>query len=155
LLFHSNRYGPKVLPFLDGALGTETGEGAPAESDFTYNLMQFLLEKGDAAAYAPYVLLHPLSGNTPKHVIQPSAFQDEIVPNEANIALARALGLQPVTLPAGGDIDLHDWPMAPTPLAAPLGGNLMLDGKAWTAAFIQLEPATHSMLNWPKDQQVA
>jgi hypothetical protein len=154
-LANSQRYGPKVLPFLDGALGTQTGGDDPADTDFSYNLLQYLLEKGDAAAYAPYVLLHPLAGNAPRHVVQPSAHLDEIVPNQANTDLARALGLQPTTLPQGGDLDLQYWPMAPTPLAAPVAGNVTVNGQPYTAAFLQFETATHSMLIWPVDQQVA
>jgi hypothetical protein len=155
LLLHSNLYGPKVLPFLDGALGTQTGTDNPPDTDFAYNLVQFLLETADAAAYAPYVILHPLPGNAPKHVLQPSAHFDEVVPNEANVGLARALGLSPVSLPQGGAVDLQDWPMAPAPLAAPVAGNLTASGQPITAAFLQFETACHSMLIWPIDQQVA
>jgi hypothetical protein len=155
LLFNSDRYGPKVLPLLDGALGTSTGGDDPSDTDFAYNLMQFLLEKGDSAAYAPYVILHPLPGYAPRHVLQPSAHLDEIVPNQANVALARALGLQPVTLPQGGDVDLQYWPDPPMPLALPVSGNLSSSGQPITGAFFQFEPATHSMLLWPLDQRVA
>jgi hypothetical protein len=147
LLLNSNVYGPKIAPFLDGALGTQTGDPAdPADTDFAYNLGEYLLEAGDAAAYAPYVLLHPVNGNAPKHVLQPSAHLDESVPNQANVNMARAMGLQPVNLPMGGTIDLGYWPNPPAPAMAPMAGNVTVGGASITAAFIQFEEASHGML---------
>jgi hypothetical protein len=146
LLLNSNAFGPKIAPFLDGALGTQTTDpNDPPETDFAYSIAQFLLEEGDTAAYAPYVILHPLDGNAPKHVLQPSAHFDETVPNQANVQLARSLGLAPVSLGAGGSIDLSLWPAAPTATAAPVSGNVTVNGHTVTAAFIQFEQASHGM----------
>ncbi len=148
LLLNSNEYGPKIAPFLDGALGTQTADPAdPTDTDFAYNLAQYLLEQGDAGAYAPYIVLHPLGANAPKHVLQPSAHFDETVPNQANVQLARGMGLLPVNLPAGGTIDLSLWTQAPTPMSAPVSGNVMVAGKPVTAAFIQFEEASHGMFD--------
>jgi hypothetical protein len=148
LLLNSNTYGPKIAPFLDGALGTQTGDpDDPVDTDWGYNLSMYLLEAGDAAAYAPYVILHPIGNNAPKHVLQPTAHFDETVPNQANVHLGRAMGLEPVDLPSGGSIDLHYWPMPPTALNAPMSANLTSAGKMITAAFIQFEEASHGMFD--------
>jgi hypothetical protein len=156
LLLNSNTYGPKIAPFLDGALGTQTADPAdPTDTDFAYNLAQYLLEQGDAGAYAPYIVLHPLGSNAPKHVIQPSAHFDETVPNQANVQLARGMGLQPVNLSSGGTIDLSLWTQPPAAQTAPVSGNLMVNGKPVTAAFIQFEEASHGMFNAQKGEHTA
>jgi hypothetical protein len=148
LLLNSWEYGPKIGPFLDGALGTQTGlPDDPDDTDWAYNLAEFLLESGDAAAYAPYIVMHPIGGNAPKHVLQPSAHFDQAVPNQANEHLAHAMGLQPVNLPMGGMIDLQYWPSPPAAQTAPVSGNLMVGGQPVTAAFIQFEQASHGMLD--------
>ena len=68
LLLNTNEYGPKIAPFLDGALGTQTADpDDPTETDFAYNLAQYLLEQGDAGAYAPYVAAAP-----DRHATRPS-----------------------------------------------------------------------------------
>ena len=147
LLLNSADYGPKIGPFLDGALGTQTSDPAdPPDTDFAYNLSQYLLELGDAGAYAPYILLHPIGANAPKHLLQPSAHLDEAVPNQANVELARAAGAQPVNLPSGGMVDLQFW-TGGTAATAPVSGNVMVNGKAVTAAFIQFEQASHGMFD--------
>jgi len=148
LLLNSNEYGPKIAPFLDGAIGTQTGDpDDPVDTDFGYNLSAYLLEAGDAAAYAPYVLLHPVGSNAPKHVLQPSAHLDETVPNQANVHMARAMGLLPVNLPSGGMVDLGYWPSPPGALTAPVSANVTSGGKMITAAFIQFEQASHGMFD--------
>jgi hypothetical protein len=147
LLLNSAEFGPMIAPFLDGAFGTNTAGGIdPPESDWAYNAMAALIEQADPAAYAPYVVLHPIGGNAPKHVLMPSAHYDETVPNQANEDMARAMGLVPVTLPSGGNVDLQFWPVAPTPLTAPVSGNLTVGSAAITGAFIQMEEASHGML---------
>jgi hypothetical protein len=148
LLLNSATFGPIFGILLDGALGTSTVDPSdPADTDFMYNLANELLEGGDTLAYAPYVLRRPLGTNAPKNVLQPSAHYDEVVPNIANEALAEGLGLQPVNLSSGGAVDLGFWPGA-TAIAAPASANVTVGGKAVTAAFVQLDPATHVMLTW-------
>jgi hypothetical protein len=154
LLLNSADFGPQIGPFLDGAFGTQTsGVPDPPDTDFAYNLMASLIDQADPSAYAPYVVLHPLDGRQPKHVLQPSAHLDETVPNQANENLARAMGLVPVALPAGGTPDMQYWPSAPAMLQAGVSGNLTVGGKPITAAFIQFEPATHGMMDGRKGQR--
>jgi hypothetical protein len=153
LLLASEGYGPKIAPFLDGALGTVTGDpDDPTDTDFMYNLSQYLLETGDAAAYAPYVVFNPVNGNAPKHVLQPSAHLDETVPNQANEHLARSMGLLPVNLPMGGTVDLQYWANPSSPATAPVSGNVTVGGKPVTAAFFQFEQASHGMFDSLKGQ---
>ena len=154
LLLQSAGYGPKIGPFLDGALGTQTTDpDDPVDTDFAYNLSQYLLELGDAGAYAPYILLHPIGQNAPKHLLQPSARLDEAVPNQANVVLARAAGAQPVALGAGGVPDLQFWTKGTA--NAPVSGNVMVNGKPVTAAFIQFEQASHGMFTNQKGAHTA
>jgi hypothetical protein len=148
LLLASADQGPVFAILLDGALGTSTVDPVdPPESDFGYNLAQYLLEGGDPLAYAPYLLLAPVGGNAPKHVLQFSAHLDETVPNQANEALAGGLGLQPFDLSASERPDLSFWPMAPAEGALPTGPNVTgAGGAARVGAFVQFEPATHGVL---------
>jgi hypothetical protein len=152
LLLNSAVFGPVFGSLLDGALGTSTSDPAdPADTDFGYNLLNALLEAGDALANSPYIQRHPLDGRTPKHVLQSSAHLDEVVPNVANEALARGIGLEPVDLP-GQAVDLAYWPMGHA-VAGPVSGNLTVAGASVTGAFIQLEPATHVMLSDQRDER--
>ena len=142
LLLNSATQGAVFGVLLDGGLGTSTTGDDPPDSDFAYNLLQMLLERGDPLAYAPYVIRSPLAGGTPKHVVQFSAHLDETVPNPSNEALASALGLTPVRLPAGGSPALDFWPNAPAIVDVPVSGN----SAGTTAVFLQMEEASHGML---------
>jgi hypothetical protein len=147
LLLNSADEGPVFAILLDGALGTSTIDPSdPADSDFGYNLAQYLLEGGDPLAYAPYVMQFPVAGNAPKHVMQFSAHLDETVPNQANEALAGGLGLQPFDLSAGERPDLSFWPNAPAMGSLPSGPNVTVGGTQRVGAFLQFQPATHGML---------
>jgi hypothetical protein len=148
LLLASADEGPVFAILLDGALGTSTVDPVdPPDTDFGYNLAQYLLEGGDPAAYGPYVLLAPVAGNAPKNVLQLSAHLDETVPNQANEALAGALGLQPFDLSASERPDLSYWPGAPAEGALPTGPNVTGGGgAARVGAFVQFEPGTHGLL---------
>jgi hypothetical protein len=152
LLINSAVFGPVFGSLLDGALGTSTSDPAdPADTDFGYNLLNALLEPGDALANSPYVQRHPLEGRAPKHLLQTSAHLDEVVPNPANEALARGLGLQPVDL-VGQAVDLAYWPMGHS-VPAPVSANVTAPGGPVTGAFIQFEPATHPMLTEQRDDR--
>ncbi len=142
LLLNSATQGAVFGILLDGGLGTSTTGDDPPDTDFSYNIFQFLLERGDPLAYAPYIITNPLAGNTPKHVLQLSAHFDETVPNPSNEALAAAIGLTPVRLPAGGEPALNYWPGAPAVLDVPVMSN----SGTVTAAFVQMEQASHGML---------
>lgn len=153
LLLDSADEGPIFSILLDGALGTSTIDPADSpDTDFGYNLTQYLLEPGDPLAYAPYVIRFPVGGNAPKHVLQLSAHLDETVPNQANEALAGGLGLQPFDL-AGGHVDLSHWPNAPTPGALPTAANLTTPSGPRVGVFLQFDPATHGMLTTQHGQR--
>lgn len=146
LLLNSADEGPVFVILLDGALGTSTVDPAdPADTDFGYNLAQYLLEGGDPAAYAPYVITHPASGSVAKHVLQLSAHLDETVPNQANEALANALGLTPFNL-SDWSPDLRYWPNAPSMGSLPTGTNVKTPSGDRVAVFLQFDPATHGLL---------
>jgi hypothetical protein len=148
LLLDSAVYGPVFTSIVDDALGGTASLQTvdPPESDFHYQLIAALLERGDPLAYAPYVLRAP--AERAKHVLQLSAHLDESVPNSANLALARALGLQPVDLGGGASPDLAAWPGAAARPGPYAGGP---DGV--TAALLQFEPATHGMLYYQHENR--
>lgn len=147
LLLDSADEGPVFAILLDGALGTSTIDPTdPPDTDFGYNLAQYLLEGGDPLAYAPYVMKYPVGGNSPKHVMQFSAHLDETVPNQANEALASGLGLAPFDLSMGEAPDLAFWPHAPSVGTLPSGPNVTVAGMQRVGAFLQFSPATHGML---------
>lgn len=144
LLTWSVDFGPIFGVLLDGALGTNASTDPP-ESDFGYNLIEFLLEGGDPLAYAPYVIEQPLAGAGPRHVVLLEARLDEAVPNIAGEALAGAMGLEPAKVAASGAIS-YDWTYpAPTVRQAPIMGNVVIGGKPVTAALVQFHPAFHGM----------
>lgn len=73
-------------------------------------LAQVLLDAADPGTYAPYVLGAPLSRleasrERPLHLLMQMAMNDEVVPNSANAALARALALPHLT-PVAAEIPL-------------------------------------------------
>jgi hypothetical protein len=154
LLLNSPVYAPIFGTLLDGSLGTHAGESAdPPDTDWAYNLAQMMLEVGDGLTYAPYVVAQQSWPNATDadracNVLQLSAFHDEYVPNPANLAVARALGLQPLTLSDGVPPDLSGWPEA-TASNGTLSGNVM----GMTAAFVQFPTAVHQMMTSRNGQQ--
>ena len=144
LLTWSVDFGPIFGVLLDGALGTNASSDPP-ESDFGYNLIEFLLEGADPLAFSPYVILHPLDGAKPRHVVLLQARLDEAVPNIAAEALAGGMGLEPARTSASGTIS-YDWTFpAPTVKQSPIMGNVQVAGVPVTAAIIQFDPAFHGM----------
>lgn len=142
LLVNSATFGPLFTTVLDGAVGAQPTSD-PLDTDWSYNLAQWLLEEGDSLAYSPYVVQQQSwPGDHPCHVLQISAYLDELVPNPANLALARGIGLQPLTLSDGTAPDLTGWPEAMT-ATGQLMGNLP---NGLTGAFIQFRPATHVLM---------
>ncbi len=144
LLLNSATFAPLFGTLLDSNLGTNAAGGVdPGDTDWAYNLGQSLLDLGDSLAFSPYVVgaQSYATGDKACHVLQLSAWRDEVVPNPANIALARGLGLQPVQLTDGVAPDLLDW--GTTATQGMLAGN-GTGGR--TAAFVQFHEAGHSML---------
>jgi hypothetical protein len=154
LLLNSPVYAPIFGTLLNGSLGTHAGEtDDPRDTDWGYNLAQMMLEVGDGLTYAPYVVAQQswpgaADADHPCNVLQLSAFHDEYVPNPANLAVARALGLQPLTLSDGVAPDLGGWPGA-APASGSLAGNVM----GVTAAFVQFPVAVHQMMTSRNGEQ--
>jgi hypothetical protein len=141
----SGDFGPAARIVLSTATGIgDTGD--PLETDLQLNLMQELLEPADPLAFAPYVVRGRLPGASAKNVLLFEAYEDETVPNIANEALGQALGLEVVSTAAGGQprLDYFGGPIQPIP--APITGNIRLAAGAVTAAFVQMNVATHGML---------
>ncbi len=102
-----------------------------------------IFDGADPLTYAPHVLRdRPRVGETPlgpRSVVLGEVVGDEVLPNSATNALARALGI-PLLAPAFGAL-----PGIPVE-AGPLAGNV--DGQ--TAALVQFAPANHGD-NWSKE----
>lgn len=91
-------------------------------------------EAGDPIAYAGNILREPPPGRAPPDVMVTYAAHDEVLPNNATVALIRAIGLElaePKLLGLPG--------IATTP--SPVSGNVL--GK--TAAAVQYAPANHGL----------
>lgn len=100
----SEQFSPIILAFKPE--GTTAGDVARF-----FPILQTLLERGDAANWGPHVLANrlPVAGAQPPSVLLQMAIDDDVVPNVANRALARAMGtpqvgpeLQPVGIVQGG-----------------------------------------------------
>jgi hypothetical protein len=115
-----------------------------------FPVLQTLLERGDSATWSPWLLgAAPAPAGAPAaapHLLFGMVIDDDTVPNPANRALARALGVPqvPPVIQAIG--------LVPVTTAAPIIGNLP-DGR--TAGLLQFDrvqtddlmgftPATHS-----------
>jgi dienelactone hydrolase len=116
--------------------------------DRFFPVLQTMLERGDAAVWAPYLLGEDLPtsmpGSTP-HILMGMVLDDDTVPNTTNRALARALNI-PLVPPMRQEVGIID-----TTAAAPVSANL---GDGRTAGLLQFDvvedgdggtkPATHS-----------
>ncbi len=109
-----------------------------------FPVLQTLLERGDAATYAPHVFGDRFDEAEPPSVLAGVVLDDDTVPNVANYALMRAMGL-----PLVAEL-VRPEPGFDEALAAPLSGNRL--GGARTAGFLQfdlirqggvIEAATH------------
>ena len=104
-----------------------------SDVDRFFPALQTLLEKGDAANYGPYILKDrlPGAGAAIPDLLFQMVLNDDTVPNSANRALARALGV-PVVAPVLTPVGI----VQPAP-AAPFSGNVA-GGKA-TAGLFQFD----------------
>lgn len=77
-------------------------------------LAQILIDGADPGSFAPMVLHHRRDHADPPHVLMQMAIDDETVPNPANRALARALGLPHVgpVFQEVGLLELNETPAA-------------------------------------------
>jgi hypothetical protein len=100
----------------------------PGDVDRFFPLLQTLVDPGDAMVWAPHVLGARLDDAASPQVLGQFALNDEIVPNSANDALFRALGVPGV----GREI----WPVAGVEFVpGPLIGNLPSGGTAGVQQF--------------------
>jgi len=109
-----------------------------------FPVLQTLLERGDAATYAPHVFENRFDDSEPPSVLAGIVLDDDTVPNPANYALMRAMDL-----PLVAEL-LRPEPGIDAALPAPLSGNRL--GGTRTAGFLQfdlvredgvIEAATH------------
>jgi hypothetical protein len=96
-----------------------------------FPILQTILERGDAASWAPYVTRGALDGRARDvDVLLGVVLDDEIVPNVSNYTLARAFGMplvEPVLRPVPAVVSVP----------APLAGNVR-DGRA-TSGLLQFD----------------
>jgi hypothetical protein len=116
-----------------GALVTTLRPRSATEGDVRrfFPILQTILERGDAASWAPYVTRAALAGSRRDvDVLLGVVLDDQIVPNVSSYTLARAFGMplvEPVLRPVPA--------LVSTP--APLRGNLR-EGRA-TAGLLQFD----------------
>ena len=123
-------------------------DSTDGDVDRFFPVLQTMLERGDAAVWAPYLLGDERPSSMPvsaPHLLMGMVLDDDTVPNTANRALARALNI-PLVPPLRQEVGLIT-----TTGAAPIAANLA-DGR--TAGLLQFDrveddgggtrPATHS-----------
>jgi dienelactone hydrolase len=129
------------------------------ESHPLINFIQTVIDPGDSINFAPYVVLSPATVNgaplAPKNVLQISTVYDDFVPNEANEALARALGIHLATPNVGTNSGVSTMAMVkdptmipdrlPLPDQDPDDAGLIHDTpvKGTTAVLVQTIPGIH------------
>lgn len=104
----------------------------PAEFFRFYVILQTVIEAGDGANWAPYVLQNRLNNGPIPDIAAQMSIPDAIVPNPTNVYLARALGLSTV-----GTVVLPD-PLLPA-ASAPVSAN---HPSGATAAILQTDYIT-------------
>lgn len=112
----------------------------PPHTDYSFLIMQQLVEDADPLVYARHTILEPLG--TPKHIALITSFSDEIVPNQSSEALAQVMGLP--WMPTAASMGERYIDPRPT-VQAPVSANLAAGGTMVTAAFVMLTPATHGV----------
>lgn len=107
--------------------------GYPASFHPELAIVQTLLDRGDAIAFAPVL------ARQPKHILLQMAEHDELVPNMATEALARASGAPLIAAdPVHTDLSRVE---------APVSGNLELPSGRVTRGLYRFAPATHVLLS--------
>lgn len=139
-LFLNSSIGAGAMALVDGILGLDPTNVAD-QFALQPNLTQAILDPADGLNSAA-LLLAPDAG-APRNVVQVEDFGDQVVPNQANEALAVAAGL-PIFDPYVQD--LHQSPFT-LPIANP-GTPKTVHGNAAggfaTAVLLQNGPATHA-----------
>lgn len=98
-----------------------------------FPILQTILERGDPASWAPTLLGDRVPGvDGLPDILAGMVLDDEIVPNVANYALARALGIPMV------EVALRPQPGIPV-VTGPLTGNFTRDGLVATGGLLQFD----------------
>lgn len=139
-LFINSSIGGGAQALVNGILGLDP-TNVPDQFAFQPNLVQMIIDPADGLNSAK-LLLQPDAG-APRNVIQVECFGDQVVPNQANEALAIASNL-PIFEPYVQN--LHQNALS-LPIANP-GNSQTISGNAAsglaTAALVQNGPATHA-----------
>ncbi|WP_394838098.1 hypothetical protein LVJ94_14400 [Pendulispora rubella] len=107
-------HSPRISASLESAAGANFGIIGDKLSEFhpLVTLLQTVAEPGDPLAYADLLITAPRKvGNvqvTPRNILQIEVIYDELVPNEANEALARAGGWRLGTPNVGSNAGVTD-----------------------------------------------
>lgn len=152
LLENSPTYGQLFLPVVEGKFGLSANDVAydvsPPHTNYAFVMFSMLLAEADPLTYAP--LLQHKGVN----VVMANAVADESVPNQASEALAAAIGLQLAPVDSARTSALPYVPASAIPATTiPVSGNVTVDGKALTAAYFELDPATHGMITHAHGQR--
>jgi hypothetical protein len=132
LVSHSAAFASLLEPFVSGAydeaVDLQNPDTAPTHGQMSLNLLQTVIEPGDGLALAP-------EGDPAKQILFLDDFSDEVVPNQAEEALAAAWSASLMPLAHGSHAATTvTFPQVAAPYAAtPLRAVVILD------------PATHSM----------
>lgn len=139
-LFLNSSIGAGAMTLVDGILGLDP---ANLFDQFALqpNLTQMIIDPADGVNSAS-LLLAPVDG-MPRNVIQVEDFGDQVVPNEANEALAVASGL-PIFDPFVQNLHHSPIPLAIANAATPKTVHGNAAAGAATAVLLQNGPATHA-----------
>ena len=121
------QYSPDFAPIFRILAGSSLSD---AELAILFPVLQAVLDRGDPANYAAHLARDRFFDDPPLQVFKAMAFEDEVVPDETNVLMARILGatqLPPVLRPVG-----H----VPVVAALPFAGNLPGGG---TNAYMQFD----------------
>src|SRR5438094_136102 len=139
-LFVNSSIGAGAIGLVEGILGLDPAN-AFDQFAFAANLTQTIIDPADGINSAR-LLLAPVDG-APRNVVQVEDFGDQVVPNQANEALAVASNL-PIFDPFVQNLHQNPLALPIANLATPhtLHGNAA--GGMATAALVQNGPATHA-----------
>jgi dienelactone hydrolase len=137
-------YSPDISSSLNTAGGLNFGffKAQFSPSHPLVQIFQHLVDTGDPLLYGSQMITSPVTingtVNPPKNVVQIQVIWDEIVPNQANEALARAAGFPLASPDVGSNTGLT------FPVVMPTSGNISgVPMASITAVLVQAGPATH------------
>ena len=114
-------------------------------------LFNSVTERGEAAAYAPYVLDGSLRDGSVPSLLVTESYADEWVPNESVEHYAGTLGLSRVNMSNAGSLPATPQRYVPLEvISAPVSGNVASGTR--TAALALYHPASHTIIRFKDDQ---